>query len=159
LASTRLVATVLASSPGTPAASKRARAKSSSGSAAKVGTARASGRDAVAAACTIADGAPDGEGKSMTFQVRTETHQARRGWDGTVFVLHDAGNRAAVWPAFGFNGYSWQVTRAGQVLDLLYADPQLFNDSKPTRSGIPILFPFPNRIRDGRFTWEGKTYQ
>src|SRR5215813_5149846 len=22
----------------------------------------------------------------------------------------------------------------------------------------PILFPFPNRIRDGRFTWEGKEF-
>ena len=30
---------------------------------------------------------------------------------------------------------------------------------KPTSYGIPILFPFPNRIRDGRFSWEGKDYQ
>ena len=29
----------------------------------------------------------------------------------------------------------------------------------PTRSGTPILFPFPNRIRDGRFSWDGKEYQ
>jgi aldose 1-epimerase len=45
------------------------------------------------------------------------------------------------------------------LLDLLYADPQLFPNGRPTRSGIPILFPFPNRIRDGRFTWDGRTYQ
>src|SRR5262249_51160908 len=25
-------------------------------------------------------------------------------------------------------------------------------------SGIPILFPFPNRICDGRYTWNGKEY-
>ena len=30
---------------------------------------------------------------------------------------------------------------------------------KPTRSGFPILFPFPNRIRDGKFDWQGNTYQ
>jgi aldose 1-epimerase len=97
----------------------------------------------------------------MTYRVRTENHATLGGWDGTVFVLQDADdtNRAAVWPAFGFNCYSWRVTRAGRALDLLYADPQLFDDSKPTRSGIPILFPFPNRIRAGRFTWEGQEYQ
>jgi aldose 1-epimerase len=42
---------------------------------------------------------------------------------------------------------------------LLYAEPQLSGRSKPTRSGIPILFPFPNRIRAGRFRWHGKDYQ
>jgi aldose 1-epimerase len=44
-------------------------------------------------------------------------------------------------------------------VELLYADPQLFKGSSPTRSGIPVLFPFANRIRDGRFRWEGKDYQ
>src|SRR5207244_10515758 len=106
---------------------------------------------------TIPHTAVLGEGKFMTFQIRTETRATRGGWDGTVFLLEDdAGeNRALVWPAFGFNCCSWQVTRRGQMLDLLYADPQLFNDSKPTRSGIPILFPFPNRIRTVRFAWAG----
>ena len=97
----------------------------------------------------------------MAFQIRTESRATQGGWDGTVFLLEDdvGTNRALIWPAFGFNCCSWQVMRRGQMLDLLYADPQLFNDSKPTRSGIPILFPFPNRIRDGRFVWEGKEYR
>src|SRR5205807_1756637 len=43
--------------------------------------------------------------------------------------------------------------------ELLYADPQFFQVHKPTRSGFPILFPFPNRIRDGRYTWHGKEYR
>jgi aldose 1-epimerase len=30
---------------------------------------------------------------------------------------------------------------------------------KPTSYGIPILFPFPNRIRDGRFMFEGREYR
>jgi aldose 1-epimerase len=35
----------------------------------------------------------------------------------------------------------------------------MYTDARPSRSGIPILVPFPNRIRDGRYTWEGKQYQ
>lgn len=30
---------------------------------------------------------------------------------------------------------------------------------KPTSYGIPILFPFPNRIRDGRFTFQDRTFE
>src|SRR5439155_27183983 len=37
--------------------------------------------------------------------------------------------------------------------------PTLFEEKRPTRSGFPILFPFPNRIRGGTFSWDGKTYQ
>jgi aldose 1-epimerase len=29
---------------------------------------------------------------------------------------------------------------------------------RPTSYGIPILFPFPNRIRDGKFVFQGETY-
>src|SRR5262249_25561266 len=53
----------------------------------------------------------------------------------------------------------WQAPAGGRVLDLLYADPQLFSNGRPTRSGIPVLFPFPNRIRGGHFLWNGKEYQ
>jgi aldose 1-epimerase len=97
----------------------------------------------------------------MAFQVRTETRQTIPGQDGTVFVLEDGpgGTRAEIWPAAGFNCYLWQVAHGGTAHDLLYADPQFFQGSKPTRTGIPILFPFPNRIRAGRFSWAGREYQ
>jgi len=52
------------------------------------------------------------------------------------------------------NAYRWQV--AGH--ELLYLNPQFFNENRPTRGGFPILYPFPNRIRAGQFTWNGKTY-
>jgi aldose 1-epimerase len=108
---------------------------------------------------TILDSAPDEEGNSMMFRVRAENRPTTTGLDGTVFILEeDAGHaRAEIWPANGCNCFHWQIDRG--TLDLLYADPGFFEGSKPTRSGIPILLPFPNRIRDGRFAWENRRYQ
>jgi aldose 1-epimerase len=63
--------------------------------------------------------------------------------------------RAEIWPAVGCNCVRWKV--AGQ--ELLYAPTVDELAERPTRGGIPILFPFPNRIRDGRFAWGGREYQ
>ena len=81
---------------------------------------------------------------------------------GTVYVLaDDAGTcRAEVWPFLGFNCLRWQVRNPdGTWGDILYTAPDWEANPVPTRSGHPVLFPFPNRLRDGRFTFEGKTYQ
>jgi aldose 1-epimerase len=91
------------------------------------------------------------EGEIVPFQIAWEN----RPNDERVAVLSDARNRLEIWPALGFNAYRWQV--AG--LELLYRSPQFFTEHRPTRSGFPILFPFPNRIRDGRFEVDGKSYQ
>jgi aldose 1-epimerase len=91
----------------------------------------------------------------VAFQVRTEALGRVSGLDPTVYILEGNGERAEIWPAQGFNCFGW--TAGG--LDILYADPQFLEGSSPTRTGIPIIFPFPNRIRDGRFTWDGKEYQ
>ena len=90
----------------------------------------------------------------MSFACEWEQRPNSIGLDERVAVLGNADNRLEVWPALGFNAYRWQV--GGQ--ELLYRSPQFFAEKRPTRSGFPILFPFPNRIRDGRFDWEGKTY-
>ena len=91
----------------------------------------------------------------MPFQVTWENRANTLGLDDRVAVLRGADNLLEIWPALGFNGYRWQV--GGQ--ELLYCNPQFFTERKPTRSGFPILFPFPNRIRAGRFTWDGKTFE
>ncbi|MCI0683863.1 MAG: aldose 1-epimerase [Gemmataceae bacterium] len=92
----------------------------------------------------------------MSFRVRQETRTNALSRDPTVWVLDDGqGSCVEIWPALGFNAYRWCV--AGE--EILYRDAAFFDELKPTRSGIPILFPFPNRIRAGRFTWEGKSYQ
>jgi aldose 1-epimerase len=92
----------------------------------------------------------------MTFQVRHEKRPNKFNVDDTVCVLDDGqGSFLEIAPALGFNAYRWHVPDG----ELSYADPKFFEENKPTRSGVPVLFPFPNRIRDGRFTWEGKEYQ
>jgi aldose 1-epimerase len=97
----------------------------------------------------------------MRYEAHLEERPATNGLEGQVIVLEDtkAGNRAEIWPALGCNCYRWQVPADGKVIDILYSAPNLFDDNRPTRSGIPVLFPFPNRIRDGVYEWNGKTYQ
>lgn len=92
----------------------------------------------------------------MAFKLRHEKHDNAFGKDpATLVVEDDRGNRLDVWPALGFNAFRW--TASG--VDLLDCDPTFFQVLKPTRSGLPILFPFPNRIRDGQFVWHGRGYQ
>lgn len=81
---------------------------------------------------------------------------------GTAYLLEDAAGqaRAEVWPTHGFNCLRWQVrlpdTNWG---DLFFVAPDWETNPVPTRSGQPILFPFPNRLRFGRFVFDGKVYQ
>jgi aldose 1-epimerase len=92
----------------------------------------------------------------VSYRITWQERANQQGLDGRVAVLEDGrGGGLEVWPALGFNAYRWHV----DGMELLYADPRLFDDGRPTRSGIPVLFPFPNRIRDGRFTWNGRAYQ
>lgn len=68
--------------------------------------------------------------------------------------------QAVILPELGFNCYSFTVKVHGRAVEVLDAVPGFERgDQRPTASGIPILFPFPNRIREGKFTWDGKTYQ
>jgi aldose 1-epimerase len=91
----------------------------------------------------------------VTFRVRREPG-AGGPERAEVWILESDTERAEITPALGFNCARW-TTRG---TDMLYADPQfLTGGSAPTRSGVPILFPFPNRIRDGRFNWYGKHYE
>jgi aldose 1-epimerase len=61
------------------------------------------------------------------------------------------GARAEIVPAWGGSVLALEID-GGPVLDSAPFDEIA---RKPTSYGIPILFPFPNRIRDGRFSFEG----
>lgn len=62
--------------------------------------------------------------------------------------------QAEIAPQFGNNCFAFRTT--ADILEPVPLDDFL---SRPTSYGIPVLFPFPNRIRDGRFTFEGAEYQ
>jgi aldose 1-epimerase len=98
----------------------------------------------------------------MSFEVRISEQQTAGDRTGDVYELTDARAtvRAEVWPHWGFNCLRWQVRQLdGRWADILYAAPDWQDNPVPTRSGHPILFPFPGRLREGRFTFQGKTYQ
>lgn len=77
----------------------------------------------------------------------------------------DSGATAAIAPAMGFNCFSWRAPFAGDTADpapreLLWAEPGFERgEGRPSRSGVPLLAPFPGRIENGRVEWEGVAYQ
>ncbi|QDT65686.1 aldose 1-epimerase [Calycomorphotria hydatis] len=80
----------------------------------------------------------------------------------SVVTIKDSASEsfAKVSPQFGFNCFAFQASIADQKIDVL-ANEEAFVErgEKPSHSGIPILFPFPNRIAYGKFSFEGKDYE
>lgn len=89
----------------------------------------------------------------MSFQILTTTQSLPQG-EQPVMVLTDGTARAEVWPGMGFNCLRWSIGD----LKMLYTAPDWATNPVPTRSGIPVLFPFPNRIRGGRFSFSGRDW-
>src|SRR5678815_4833949 len=88
------------------------------------------------------------------------------GQGATAFRLTDAarGAEVVVYPEYGCNAVSFRTTPDGDTtgiepLDIL--DPpenaEVLREN-PFAWGNPVLFPFPNRVRDGVYTFECKTY-
>jgi aldose 1-epimerase len=62
------------------------------------------------------------------------------------------GSTARIAPELGFNCFEFRAMVGGQPVDVLDSLPGFENgQAKASSSGIPILFPFPNRIRAGKF--------
>lgn len=79
----------------------------------------------------------------------------------TVITLTDpaTGSTARIAPEFGFNCFDFIARMREWSISVLDADPAFPHESlRPSGHGLPILFPFPNRIRAARFTWEGREY-
>ena len=97
----------------------------------------------------------------MPFTIRPFAATAG-GRTSEAYELSDSDGhvRAEVWPAHGFNCLKWQRRMDdGSWRDILYTAPDWETNPVPTRSGHPILFPFPNRIAGGKFEFEGREYQ
>jgi aldose 1-epimerase len=81
-------------------------------------------------------------------------------WTHSAYTLNsDDGSNVEVWPALGCNTVRWQVRAGRKSRDLVYAPPAEELFERPTRGGVPVLFPFPNRIRGGEFTCQDRRYR
>lgn len=90
------------------------------------------------------------------FSHRVET-DSKTGWK-IVELKHQPGGTseplaARIAPAAGSNLYSIKL---GET-ELLVQPPEL-SALPGNRYGFPILYPTPNRVRDGKFTFDGVTY-
>jgi aldose 1-epimerase len=78
-----------------------------------------------------------------------------------TLTLRDAvtGSTARIAPDIGFNCHSFQAQVGEHRVDVIDAAADFASGGyRPSSHGIPLLFPYPNRIRQGRFTWEGRAY-
>jgi aldose 1-epimerase len=76
------------------------------------------------------------------------------------YIQQDGKAVAEIVPALGNNCYAFKVADGDTWLNLIDAPPDLATlEARPTAYGNPILFPFPNRIRNGTWQFEGKTYR
>jgi aldose 1-epimerase len=69
------------------------------------------------------------------------------------------GATARILAEVGFNLFQLQIPVGSRTVEVLDAEPDFATTgASPTHSGIPLLFPFPNRIRGARYRWEGSEY-
>jgi aldose 1-epimerase len=76
-------------------------------------------------------------------------------------TLTDAqtGATAQILNGFGFNCFSFRPVVRGEAIEVLWSEADfLSGEGRPSHSGIPILFPFPGRLRGSFLAYEGGTY-
>jgi aldose 1-epimerase len=78
-----------------------------------------------------------------------------------VEISNQQGSRAKIAVDLGFNCFSFTAaTAAGDRVEVLSAADGFEAGGHPaSRSGIPLLFPYPNRISGGRYSWNGRDYR
>jgi aldose 1-epimerase len=76
-------------------------------------------------------------------------------------VIQDAesGAVARVQPAAGFNCFSFEARVHDRPVEAFWYEPEFAaGTGRPSRSGMPVLFPFGGRIKDARYAFAGKEY-
>jgi len=69
------------------------------------------------------------------------------------------GAEAAILAGFGFNCFRFRVPVDGQTIDTIWSEPGFEEgDKRASGSGIPILFPYPGRLRGKTLNWSGREY-
>lgn len=80
----------------------------------------------------------------------------------TTIILSDPAHEAEahVAPCAGFNCFRFQRTIKGKSVQILFpTDSEEALRKGGTGFGYPLLFPFPNRVKDGKYTVRGQSYQ
>lgn len=99
------------------------------------------------------------KGETMAHTSYTVAAKTVEGFQ-VYYIQQDDKAVAEIVPALGNNCYAFKVADGDTWLNLIDAPPDLATlEERPTAYGNPILFPFPNRIRNGTWQFEGKTYQ
>jgi aldose 1-epimerase len=78
-----------------------------------------------------------------------------------IATIRDAatGSSADILVSQGFNCFRFTAMVGGQPLEVIYAPPDFARgEARPSKGGIPLLFPFPGRIPGTIFRWQGKEY-
>ena len=71
-----------------------------------------------------------------------------------------SGAEAKILASLGFNCFSWQPVFAEGPREMLWAHPDFASgNERPSGSGIPLLFPFPGRIGQAKYSFGGSEYQ
>ena len=80
---------------------------------------------------------------------------------GVVYLLRDeeAQTEARIAPGIGNNLFSFVARPAGHPLEVMLAPDSLSQLSQfPIGFGIPVLFPFPDLVRNAEYEFEGRIY-
>lgn len=82
-------------------------------------------------------------------------------WPGELIVLEDRETQswAKVVPAQGCSLVSFGATRHGQAIETMLQPSDETPSKHPSQYGAPVLFPFPNRLRDGHARFSGRSIQ
>lgn len=80
--------------------------------------------------------------------------------DPVTIIAPGGVSKAIIAVAYGFNCYEFVATTGGREIEVLASESEFVAEgAKPSHSGIPLLLPFPNRIREGKYTFEGREYE
>jgi aldose 1-epimerase len=78
-----------------------------------------------------------------------------------IVTLTDAsaGSEAKVLTSHGFNCFAFRILVGQRPVDVIWAEPGFERgDKRPSGSGIPLLFPYPGRLRGRQLQWESRDY-
>lgn len=76
----------------------------------------------------------------------------------TVRLSTPGGASAVIFPDQGFNCIDLHLLAGADPVKVIHAEPDVLDGGSPTRSGMPVLFPFPNRIANATFDWAGRQF-